>query len=178
MYVIGEEHAKMILHLQDACGWFLHCVVQVLSRARQVYPNSENDLAEQQSYCRLSALLSDTTRHHSNADISIDFDLIKDAEYSHFSTEGETNWSKVEHLKNVYESLIEHSILTGGAEGDEDTSTAITLLFSKYKELCQLLKVSVQRAICMIFTRTPIFSVSQQQKVEELRRKLMIQFLH
>ena len=133
----------MILHLQDACGWFLHCVVQVLSRARQVYPNSENDLAEQQSYCRLSALLSDTTRHHSNADISIDFDLNKDAEYSHFSTEGEANWAKVEHLKNVYESLIEHSVLTGGAEGDEDSSNALAMLFSKYKELCQLLRVRI-----------------------------------
>ena len=115
--------------------------MQVLSRARHLYPNGDNELADHQGYCRLSALLSDTIRHHSNADISIDFDLIKDAEYSQFSTEGVANWAKVEHLKNVYESLIEHSVLTGGAEGDEESSTDIRMLFSRYTELGQLLKV-------------------------------------
>jgi len=128
------------VEVTDACGWFMHCVVQVLARARQVYPNAEIDLVEHQSYNRLSALLDDTTKHHSNADISIDFDLIKEAEYSHLSIEGEANWAKVEHLKNVYESLIEHSILTGGAEGNEDSSRAISLLFCQYKDLCQFLK--------------------------------------
>ena len=142
-------------------------MVQVLSRARQVYPNAEIDPVEHQSYHRLSALLDDTTKHHSNADISIDFDLIKDAEYSHLSTEGEANWAKVEHLKNVYESLIEHSILTGGAEGNEDSSRAISLLFCRYKDLCQLLKVRVisdSSGISSLTAITILLSVQAQLK--------------
>ena len=145
----------------------MHCVVQVLARARQVYPNAEIDLVEHLSYNRLSALLDDTTKHHSNADISIDFDLIKEAEYSHLSIEGEANWAKVEHLKNVYESLIEHSILTGGAEGNEDSSRAISLLFCRYKDLSQFLKVraiSHSSGISFLTAITILLSVQAQHK--------------
>ena len=94
---------QMSNNLQDACGWFLHCVVQLIFRANQIYTDPETDLAHHPCFRRLSAFLSDTTKHHAGADIAIDFDLTKDAEYSHLSVEGEANLAKVEHLKNVYQ---------------------------------------------------------------------------
>ena len=129
-------------NFQDACGWFLHCVVQLVFRASQIYTDPETDLAHHPCFRRLSSFLSDSTKHHAAADIGIDFDLTKDAEYSHMSIEGEANLAKVEHLKNVYESLIEYCILNGGAEGKEDYSSAIIGLYIRYMELNQLAKVS------------------------------------
>jgi hypothetical protein len=68
--------------------------------------------------------------------------LEKNSDYSKTSLEGLVNCMKVDSMKNVLESLMEHSIMHG-IDVDADKARLVVSLYTKHAQINDLTKVNL-----------------------------------
>ena len=84
-------------------------------------------------------LMEDLTSKFSSIELA-EMNFAKDAEYDRKTLEGQANALRVDCMKNVYESLMEY-LLTSGADKSVSRAQRVLGLFSRHRDLNELIKV-------------------------------------
>ena len=84
-------------------------------------------------------LMEDLTSKFSSIELA-EMNFAKDAEYDRKTLKGQANALRVDCMKNVYESLMEY-LLTSGADKSVSRAQRVLGLFSRHRDLNELIKV-------------------------------------
>jgi len=130
-----EDHWPVV---KEPIGWFVICCQLLISKADQLYNESEDLLsdADSSSKRKLEELLQDLLNKYAKADFLM-LDFVKDAEYSKFTVEGTRNSLKVDLILNLLESLMNFSF-SNGADISEDMADKLVKLFRLHQEVFAL----------------------------------------
>ena len=136
-----ENFFQLLIHFQDAIGWFIHCAQTLVGKAEHIYGEDDLDSdPDLESLPKLSTLLEDLSTKFSDLDLN-DMNVEKNLDCNKNSVEGQVNFYRVETLKNCYEALIEF-IITHGADKERSRATLILKLMSRHFDLQEVQKSS------------------------------------
>ena len=124
----------------EPVGWFLHCVQLMVGKANHIYGdgNMAHDDLDTSSLVKLTSLLDRLGNIYADKLDCMDLNFGNGADYSKATSSGKYNILKVETYKNIYESLMDYTIMRGaGTQGNK--AGLLTRLQYRHTEICELI---------------------------------------
>ena len=125
----------------DPIGWFVQCVQLIVGKGEQIYSVEEQeDDPDLDALPKLTKMLETLSETFKDKDLN-DMNLEKQGvgEYNRTTVRGQANSFRVDCMKNVYEALMEY-VLTHGADKDVSKAQRVLGLYTRWKELNDLVK--------------------------------------
>ena len=128
------------VYVIEPIGWFLHCVQQIVGKANHLYGdvNTTPEEVDTSSLVKLTELLNRLQRIYADKLDTMDLNFEKGADYSKSTTAGRYNTLKVETYKNIYEALMDYTIMHGAGVQD-DMAGLLVRLHYRHSEMSELL---------------------------------------
>ena len=124
----------------EPVGWFLHCVQLMVGKANHIYGDETMtpEDVDTSSLIKLTDLLNRLVNIYSDGLDIMDLNFEKGADYSKATVTGRYNILRVETYKNIYEALMDYTIMHG-AGVKEDKASLLVRLQGRHSEICELL---------------------------------------
>ena len=124
----------------EPIGWFLHCVQLIVGKANHLYGdvNTTPEEVDTSSLIKLTELLNRLRKLYADSLDTLDFNFEKGADYSKSTPTGRYNILRVETYKNIYEALMDYTIMHGAGIQDDMAGLLVRLHF-RHSEMNDLL---------------------------------------
>ena len=124
----------------EPIGWFLHCVQLMVGKANHLYGdiNTTPEEVDTASLVKLTELLNRLRRLYADNLDTMDLNFEKGADYSKSTTTGRYNILRVEAYKNIYEALMDYTIMHGAGVQSEMAGFLVRLQY-RHSEMNELL---------------------------------------
>ena len=125
----------------EPVGWFLHCVQLMVGKANHLYgdENMEQEEIDTASLLKLTDLLNRLAKIYADNLDTMDLNFEKGSDYSKATAAGRYNILRVETYKNIYESLMDYTIMHGAGVKDDKAGLLVRLQF-RHAEMGELVK--------------------------------------